>query len=62
MENESAYLMEDVLAVAKIHPFYSSDVKYPPDAATIRAARERTFKNSARVDWKAQPFLWRSCL
>ncbi|KAJ5271623.1 hypothetical protein N7524_004892 [Penicillium chrysogenum] len=44
------YQLADVLAVAKIHPFYNPDVDYPPDADTVRRLR-------GLIDQKAKPAL-----
>ncbi|KAJ5435621.1 hypothetical protein N7445_006506 [Penicillium cf. griseofulvum] len=44
------YQLAEVLAVAKIHPFYNPDVDYPPDADTIQRLREL-------IDQKANPAL-----
>ena len=51
------YSLADVLAVARIHPFYVTHVQYPPDAQTIRTARERAARELAEADLKAQPLL-----
>jgi hypothetical protein len=31
------YSLAEVLAIARIHPFYLEDIKYPPDTDTIQA-------------------------
>ncbi|POR38335.1 Uncharacterized protein TPAR_01456 [Tolypocladium paradoxum] len=49
------YSFVDVLAVAKIHPFYVPDIQYPPDAETIRVVRERAAKEPTKVDLRSQP-------
>ncbi|KAF7557974.1 hypothetical protein G7Z17_g265 [Cylindrodendrum hubeiense] len=54
---ESGHSLVDVLAIAKIHPFYVSDVQYPPDAHAIRATRDKAAKNPAESDLRAQPLL-----
>ncbi|KAH6892639.1 hypothetical protein B0T10DRAFT_537547 [Thelonectria olida] len=51
------YPLADVLAVAKIHPFYTSNVQYPPDEDTIQAARERAALAPGEANLKAQPLL-----
>ncbi|KAI1264608.1 hypothetical protein F5Y18DRAFT_417585 [Xylariaceae sp. FL1019] len=56
------YSMADVLAVAKLHPFYNRDVQYPPDSETIRRARELADEGQTDSLLKEQPFLWRSRL
>ncbi|KAI0150531.1 hypothetical protein GGR57DRAFT_493058 [Xylariaceae sp. FL1272] len=57
-----AYSVADVLAVAKLHPFYNSDVQYPPDTETIHRAREMVVQTQADSLLQTQPFLWRSRL
>lgn len=32
------YTLQDILAVAAIHPFYNSSVRFPPTSAQIREA------------------------
>lgn len=44
------YQLAEVLAVAKIHPFYNPDVDYPPDTDTVQRLREL-------IDQKANPAL-----
>jgi hypothetical protein len=56
------FTLTDVLSIAKIHPFYAFDVKYPPDADTIRAARERASEDKVELNLKSQPVLRRSSL
>ncbi|KAH6876398.1 hypothetical protein B0T10DRAFT_585505 [Thelonectria olida] len=52
------YSLGDVLAVAKIHPFYASKIQYPPDADTIHAARERAALSPPReTDLKSHRLL-----
>ena len=62
MTSNSPFSLADILAIARIHPFYVLDVKYPPDADTIHAARERASQTMAESNLKAQPFLWKSTL
>jgi len=49
MDPSTTYTLDDVLAVAKIHPFYS-DAKYPPTDEAICAARKKALaeNNQAR--------------
>ncbi|KAF4979953.1 hypothetical protein FZEAL_3939 [Fusarium zealandicum] len=56
MVTSSLYSLADVLAVAKIHPFYS-DTQYPPDKDTIQAAREQGASALHEPHLTAQPFL-----
>lgn len=32
------YTLQDILAVAAIHPFYSPDIRFPPTEAQIKEA------------------------
>jgi len=57
-----AVTLTEILAIAKIHPFYASHIKYPPDEETIRIAREKAGENTAESDLKSAPVLWRSSL
>jgi hypothetical protein len=50
------YQLADVLAVAKVHPFYNPDAVYPADTEAIQGLQElidRTFKATLQQ----QPFL-----
>ncbi|KAF2827755.1 hypothetical protein CC86DRAFT_438506 [Ophiobolus disseminans] len=62
MVSGDTFTLADILAIANIHPFYACNVKYPPDADTIRMARERASEDTAELDLKSQPALWRSTL
>ncbi|KAM5343715.1 hypothetical protein ACJ41O_012252 [Fusarium nematophilum] len=50
------YSLAEVLAVAKIHPFYSN-AEYPPDDDVLLATREQAALVSAQADLKTQPVL-----
>ncbi|KAI0431941.1 hypothetical protein F5Y09DRAFT_330016 [Xylaria sp. FL1042] len=52
----------DVLAVARIHPFYNKETKYPPDACAIRDVRKQAVEQPAVVDLNLFPLLWKSDL
>ncbi|KPM41727.1 hypothetical protein AK830_g4832 [Neonectria ditissima] len=54
---ESNYSLADVLAVAKIHPFYVPNVQYPPDSCTVRSIREQVAKDPVDADLQTQPLL-----
>lgn len=56
MSPSLTFSLADVLAVAKIHPFYTSDAQYPPDADAMHKSRARAAL-SAAVDLKTQPLL-----
>lgn len=57
MVRKSNYSLADVLSVAKIHPFYVTDVQYPPDPRTIQASREQAAKEPTEANLRAQPLL-----
>ncbi|KAI0195549.1 hypothetical protein EV127DRAFT_466675 [Xylaria flabelliformis] len=56
------YSLTDVLAIAKIHPFYNRERKYPPDASAIQIARKQAAERSAGLDLKCFPLLWKTHL
>ncbi|KAL2159648.1 hypothetical protein VTH06DRAFT_2217 [Thermothelomyces fergusii] len=49
------YSLSEVLAVAKIHPFYNPSVQYPPDEEGIRAALELAAKEEQAPDLSRVP-------
>ncbi|KAJ8128226.1 hypothetical protein O1611_g5410 [Lasiodiplodia mahajangana] len=53
------YSLQDVLAVAKIHPFYRSETLYPPDASALQAIRKHVEERPAGLDLKLFPLLWK---
>ena len=50
------YTLADVLAVAKIHPFYS-DAKYPPGDEAVRAARKKAAAESSEVKYPGRSLI-----
>ncbi|KAM0255929.1 hypothetical protein ACHAQJ_005330 [Trichoderma viride] len=52
----------EVLAVAKIHPFYVEEIQYPPDEQTVRAVREKAAKEQAEDTLKSRPIIWKKNL
>ncbi|KAM0548526.1 hypothetical protein ACHAPJ_009849 [Fusarium lateritium] len=56
MAPSMTYSLADVLAVAKMHPFYSH-AQYPPDDETIYAAREKAALISQEPHLRSQPVL-----
>ncbi|KAK7428403.1 hypothetical protein QQZ08_005022 [Neonectria magnoliae] len=54
---ESNHSLAEVLAVAKIHPFYVSDVQYPPGAHIVQGIRERVAREPTEANLQAQPLL-----
>ena len=55
------YTLAEVLAVARIHPFYNEDVQYPPDREAIQKARLRTMGEKDR-NLQKQPLLHKKAL
>ncbi|KAI1495907.1 hypothetical protein F5X99DRAFT_414643 [Biscogniauxia marginata] len=56
------YSLQDVLAIARIHPFYCPETEYPPNASAVDAARKRAAELSATIDLKLFPLLWKKDL
>jgi hypothetical protein len=56
------YSLEDVICVAKIHPFYAAGVQYPPSCETIQAAREAAANGPAKADLASQPIIGKNDL
>ncbi|UKZ78245.1 hypothetical protein TrVFT333_005981 [Trichoderma virens FT-333] len=56
--------LREVLAIAKIHPFYVEGIQYPPDGKAIQAVRERIAaeKDQENEDLKSQPIIWKKNL
>lgn len=50
------YLLSEVLAVAKLHPFYVPYIEYPPSAETVKSAREQA-TSDAKANLSSQKFL-----
>jgi hypothetical protein len=60
--DEKNFSLEEVLAVAKRHPFYAPSAQYPPDKDAILAIRERVATQPRTSDLSSQPLLWKSSL
>lgn len=60
--DEKTFSLEEVLAVAKRHPFYSPSVQYPPDKDAILAIREQVAAQPQQPNLLSQPLLWKSSL
>ncbi|KAI0538235.1 hypothetical protein GGR58DRAFT_311466 [Xylaria digitata] len=56
------YSLQDVLAVARIHPFYCQEREYPPNAYAVQIARQGAVEESAEADLKLFPLLWKKHL
>ncbi|KAI0487214.1 hypothetical protein F4859DRAFT_247289 [Xylaria cf. heliscus] len=58
----NVYPLQDILAIARIHPFYNPEREYPPDAYTIQDARKWATEQSAEEELKAFPLIWKKDL
>ena len=52
-----SYSLAEVLAVADIHPFYNSEVQYPPQPDAIQHARESATKTATEVNLHTRPMV-----
>lgn len=63
MVSYSAHSLAEVLAIAQIHPFYASDVEYPPGADTLQTIRSQSSEEIADLnDLQQRPLLWKKDL
>ncbi|KAJ5678738.1 hypothetical protein N7462_006982 [Penicillium macrosclerotiorum] len=51
------YVLPEILAIANIHPFYVSNIKYPPDTKTVKAAIECVKRDTEKVALSPQNLL-----
>ncbi|KAJ5598167.1 hypothetical protein N7537_008251 [Penicillium hordei] len=51
------YSLAELLAVAKTHPFYNTDIEYPADAVTIQKLRELVIDQKTQPNIQRQPLL-----
>ena len=56
MDPSTMYTLADVLAVAKIHPFYS-DATYPPTDEVVRAARKKAAVENSEVKYPGRSLI-----
>jgi hypothetical protein len=56
MDPSTMYTLADVLAVAKIHPFYS-DAKYPPTDEAICAARKKALAENIQARYPGRSLI-----
>ncbi|KAI0873049.1 hypothetical protein GGS24DRAFT_491062 [Hypoxylon argillaceum] len=56
------YSLRDILAIARIHPFYRPEIQYPPDKSAIDAARKLEADQLADTNLKLFPLLWKKHL
>ncbi|EWG53508.1 hypothetical protein FVEG_11925 [Fusarium verticillioides 7600] len=61
MSPSPTYILADVLAVARIHPFYCS-TQYPPDNTAIQHAREEAASKYDQPDLTSWPLLLKADL
>lgn len=54
--------LREVLAIAKIHPFYAKGIRYPPDEKTIQEIRETLAKQEGDDGLKLWPVAWKNDL
>lgn len=50
-----SFSLAQVLAVAKVHPFYNSQIKYPPNGNILDAISEAAKQNPGDADLRLQP-------
>ncbi|KAI0448764.1 hypothetical protein F5B21DRAFT_496565 [Xylaria acuta] len=58
----NVYSLQDVLAITRIHPFYNQEEEYPPDDYAVQVARKLVADQSAEVELKLFPLLWKKDL
>ncbi|BDD63644.1 hypothetical protein MAP00_008513 [Monascus purpureus] len=51
------FSLAEILAVAKIHPFYNPNAQYPPGAETIESAVHQAAKQSTDIDLSSVPLI-----
>ena len=51
----NVFSLREVLAVAKIHPFYADQVRYPPDTKAIQAALDLAAKEQSTPELRLLP-------
>ncbi|KAH8651137.1 hypothetical protein BX600DRAFT_473134 [Xylariales sp. PMI_506] len=57
MVSTFGFSIPEVIAVAKIHPFYAPSIQYPPDSKDIQSARDEAAGEPTKFDLKVQPLL-----
>lgn len=51
------YLLAEILAVAKNHPFYVPEVKYPPDATALKKIKDCAKQEIEKANLSSQKLL-----
>ncbi|KAL6895097.1 hypothetical protein GGI43DRAFT_429203 [Trichoderma evansii] len=55
--------LREILAVAKIHPFYEEEIQYPPSQKVVQEVREKALKEKEAEDtFKLWPIIWKKNL
>ena len=52
-----SFSLAEILAVTKLHPFYNSQVKYPPSKEVLSAACEEAKQHPEHANLQAHPLL-----
>ncbi|KAK5627485.1 hypothetical protein RRF57_003200 [Xylaria bambusicola] len=56
------YTLQEVLAIASVHPFYHPRTQYPLDASEVQIIRKNATQQTADQNLKSFPLLWKSHL
>ncbi|KAL6862028.1 hypothetical protein J3F83DRAFT_716848 [Trichoderma novae-zelandiae] len=58
------YQLSEVLAIAKVHPFYVEEIQYPPDQKTVQALRgkAKNERDAAHDGLSSRPIIWKKDL
>lgn len=51
----NTFSLNEILAIARIHPFYTAHVQYPPDVETIQAALDLAAADQSAPDLRSLP-------
>ena len=51
------FSLAEILAVAKLHPFYNSQSKYPPSKKNLSAVCEEAKRHAENANLQAHPLL-----
>lgn len=56
------YSLAEVLAVAKVHPFYVPEIQYPPKPETVKTIREDAKNGAAKATLGSHKLLYKKDL
>ncbi len=56
------FSLREVLAAAKIHPFYADHIRYPPDANTLHSAMESAVRDPSAPELRLVPLTTKKVL